>query len=210
MKWPLLSLGLLLLSLTVVPWLAGLPLLAALAVIVGVGLATPQRAAVRRSWRGMLRLPLLLPLVLLPLLGGLFLGTPGDRPAGAPLSPAGLLIGTWLALRLLALFLAGAVLTAHVSPYTVARALERLGLHGLGFALGLALNALPAALRAVSESWQALRLRGGLRHSWWRGLRLFLINATVRVVCQGEETLLAAQLRGHGLPERTRPGRGRA
>jgi len=198
MSWSLFSTGMFLLAVAVVPWIDGIALLAALAVIVVVGLITPQRAVVRSSWRGLLCLPLLLSLLLLPPLGSLLLETANGTPGGgAPFS--GMLPGIWMALRFISLFMAGAVFSAHVTPFAVARLLERLGLNGLGFALGLALNALPAAVRAVDESWQALRLRGGLRRPWWPGLRLFMVNATVRVVCQGEEVLQAAQLRGHGV-----------
>jgi energy-coupling factor transporter transmembrane protein EcfT len=117
------------------------------------------------------------------------------------LSLSGLQVGAWIVLRVIVLLLAGSSFSAHISVTQIALLFEGIGLRGLGFALGVALNALPLTVRSVQDTWQALRLRGGLRRAWWRGIRLFLVATTVQIALRAEETLQAIYLRAFD-PER--------
>jgi energy-coupling factor transporter transmembrane protein EcfT len=175
-----------------------------LAAVVLFPLLGPERRRQLQVWRGLLRPLLLVSLLLLPVLTGLFFAEKDLSVLGIPLSSAGLLTGAWMDLRITILLLVGASFSAQVSVPALARILESVGMRGLGFSLGIAVNAVPMALRTIGDTWQALRLRGGLRRARWRGLRLFLVAITVRVAYRGEEVLQAVHLRAFD-PTRRKP-----
>ena len=85
----------------------------------------------------------------------------------------------------------------------VAGALERGGLHGLGFSLGVATNLLPDLRRSSTATWHSLRMRGGLRGRWLRGLQLLLLAVMTNALRHAEEIVLAAETRAF-LPEKSR------
>ena len=82
--------------------------------------------------------------------------------------------------------------------------LERFGLRGLGFALGVALNLLPSLQTSAVQSWYTLKMRGGLRKQRWRGCRLLVITIITNALKRAEEVSLAAELRAFS-PEKSRP-----
>ncbi len=86
----------------------------------------------------------------------------------------------------------------------IAGLLERLGLRGLGFSLGVALNLLPGLQQSSIHAWQSLRMRGGLRQKKWRGLRLLAITIVTNALRRAEEIALAAESRAFS-PEYCRP-----
>ena len=57
-------------------------------------------------------------------------------------------------------------LTASIHISTLAGLFERLGLHGLGFAMGVALNLPPALQQSAANAWHSLKIRGGLQRKW--------------------------------------------
>lgn len=128
-------------------------------------------------------------------LGGLI----GERDlAMGPLSlsAGGLAMGAQMLLRALSILLAVHTLTTTLSLSRVAGAFERVGFKGLGFALGVAVNALPIVQRNFQDVTTALRLRGGFRRRPLRAARLLLLTTTVNSVKHAEEIVAAAEARG--------------
>lgn len=111
------------------------------------------------------------------------------------LSRAGFWMGLWMALRALCLTIAFSVALGALSVSEMARLFETVGLKGLGFALGVALNLLPA-LQATSETaYHTLRLRGGFRRRPWQTLKLFLVTVIANALRHSDDVVNAAAVR---------------
>ena len=52
-------------------------------------------------------------------------------------------------------------------------------------------------------TWRSLRMRGGLRRQWRRGLQLLLVTIVANALRRAEEIALAAEVRGYA-PEKAR------
>jgi energy-coupling factor transporter transmembrane protein EcfT len=172
------------------PWATAICLLIAL-------LVYPHafHSLMRLRWLGMIILLALPPVFLL---GDL------DRSlAGIPYSSQGLLSGMQIALRILVVLVAIQGLTSSVDISSVAGLLERAGLHGLGFSVGVALNLLPALHQSALNAWRSLWMRGGLRQQRGRGLRLLAVTVIAGALSRAEEIALAAEARAYS-PERSR------
>ncbi|MDZ7844405.1 MAG: energy-coupling factor transporter transmembrane component T [Anaerolineales bacterium] len=155
-------------------------------------------------WRGALtgRRLVLLGLIAVP---PLFLVGEVDRVVlGVGLSSEGVRAAVQIALRFVVVMVALEGMTNAVEIAAIAGLLERLGLKGLGFSMGVALNLLPCLQQSLNQSWQTLKMRGGLRKQWWRGLRLFALTASSCALMRAEEIALAAETRGFH-PEKARP-----
>lgn len=107
------------------------------------------------------------------------------------------------ALRALVVLVAINGLARSVNVVEVAGLLERLGLTGLGFAMGVAVNLLPALLDSARSGWYSLKMRGGLRRQWWRGLQLLFLTVVTNAIRRAEDIALAAEARAY-TPERSR------
>jgi energy-coupling factor transporter transmembrane protein EcfT len=173
------------------PWAAGLCL--------GVALALYPRSlkrALRPRWLGLLALLALPPVFLL--------GEVDRVVLGVGVSTAGLLAGMQIALRFVVVMVAADGFTSAVDIAALAGVLERFGLQGLGFCLGVALNLLPALQASATNAWRSLWMRGGLRRQRWRGLRLLLVTVVSNALRRAEEIALAAEARAF-TPECARP-----
>jgi len=122
---------------------------------------------------------------------------------GTPLSTANLVAGLQMALCASLILVAADSLSASVDITEVAGLLERMGLLGLGFSIGVAINLLPNLRQSASDAWHSLRMRGGLRARWLRGLELLLITILANALRHSEEIVLAAEARAF-TPERSR------
>jgi energy-coupling factor transporter transmembrane protein EcfT len=131
--------------------------------------------------------------------GALWLGVPDARVGAVAVSRAGLAAGLWMAARALAILLAARGLAASTSPGELAGLLERAGLPGLGFTLGVAVNLLPALERSSRHTWDTLRMRGGLRHRRRAALRLATLTVMSGALRRADEIAIAAEARGFGL-----------
>ena len=110
------------------------------------------------------------------------------------ISRAGLETGAWMAARAATLMLA---FSASLGALTVAQMMglfERLGLRGLGFALGVALNLGPVLRDTVEAAYHTLRLRGGFRRPI-QTARLFLVTVIANGVRYGDDVVQAASAR---------------
>ncbi len=123
---------------------------------------------------------------------------------GIGYSSQGVLASIQFAARLLVVLVTVNGFTAAIDIVSVAGLLERFGLQGLGFSLGVALNLLPTLQQSSINTWHSLRMRGGLRHQRWRGLQLFIITVMTNTLRRAEEIALAAEGRGFS-PEHSRP-----
>lgn len=156
-------------------------------------------AALRRllRWRWLIFIGLLV-------LPGLFLGGPPVYDSlGLAISLPGLMMGTQMTLRAVVVIVAVDGFSSAVDIAEVAGMLERVGLPGLGFSMGVAVNLLPALRRSGQNAWFTLRMRGGFRSQWWRGLRLLLVTIVANALRRAEEIALAAEARAFS-PAQTR------
>jgi energy-coupling factor transporter transmembrane protein EcfT len=131
----------------------------------------------------------------------------GERDAvfqGVSYSSEGLLAAGQIAMRYVVVLVAIQGFTGAVEITALAGLLERFGLHGLGFSLGVALNLLPSLQESSYHAWHALRMRGGLRRQRWRGLQLLVMTVVTNALRHAEDVALAAEVRAFS-PEKARP-----
>lgn len=174
-----------------------LPIAGGLALLVA-GLIYPRafQRLVQPRWILMIGLLALPPLFIL---GDL------DRSLwGLPYSSEGLLSSLQIILRVIVVLVSVNGFTSAVEIAAIAGLLERFGLHGLGFSIGVALNLLPCLQKSAQQTWHSLWLRGGLRNNRWRGIRLLLMTIITNALRRTEEIALAAEGRAFN-PEHCQP-----
>lgn len=131
--------------------------------------------------------------VLSLLFGALLLG-----PVPFAFSGEGALLGSVLLAR------AGVVITLSrwvsldASPFEFAALGGRRGA-SLGFALGIALNALPALEDSARRTWDALRVRGGTRRHRSRNLRRFALATLANALRRADASAEVALSRGYSV-----------
>lgn len=172
------------------------PLAAGLVLVVG-GLSHP--AAVKRLFRW--RWCVLFGFVILP--HTLWMHESTTAVAGIPFSVTGLLIGLQMTLRAATVILVIDIFSRTVDISEVAGLLERLGLRGLGFSVGIAVNLLPSLRQSSRDAWYSLRMRGGLRAQRWQGIGYFLVTVITNALRRAEDIALAAEARAFS-PDRAR------
>ena len=110
-------------------------------------------------------------------------------------SGTGLAAAGQITIRFVVILLAVEGLTWSVEIAELAALFERMGLRGLGFALGVAMNMLPALQRSSLNAWQALQMRGGWRRHRISSAGLLILAFLSGALRQAEETALAAEAR---------------
>jgi len=113
------------------------------------------------------------------------------------LQPTDELLSGWVLLRGLTIVLLLSFYVQSVGLGELALLLERLGVQGLGFALGVALNMLPLLLESLRNTWAALRMRGGLRRRRWQTLQRLLVTVLANGLRRADEITAAAEARGY-------------
>ena len=139
-------------------------------------------------------------LVISILFGG---GEPDRELWGLPVSTEGFTVGVKMTMSAIVILLAADGLAASMDITEVAGLFEHLGLQGLGFSLGVAANQLPTLRQSSTNAWHSLRMRGGMRAQWWRGLQLLLLTVLTNALRRSEEIVLAAEARAFR-PDRSR------
>jgi energy-coupling factor transporter transmembrane protein EcfT len=119
----------------------------------------------------------------------------GPGGGTAAFAHQGFSIGLEMALRAVTIIVAVAGFAASVSVSELAGLMERLGLKGLGFALGVAFNMLPVVRSTASNAYQAIRLRGGFRRERLRTLGFLIITVIANSLRQAEDIVTAAEAR---------------
>jgi energy-coupling factor transporter transmembrane protein EcfT len=174
----------------VLPWSAGLCLLVA-------ALVYPS------AFRRLMRLRWLVMIALLALPAVFFVGEVDRSLAGIPVSSEGLQTGFQIVVRIVVVLIAVDGLTSSVDIASVAGLLEKAGLHGLGFSIGVALNLLPSLQQSALNAWRSLWMRGGLRKRRWRSLTFLSVTIVSNALSRAEEIALAAEARAFS-PQRAR------
>lgn len=143
----------------------------------------------RRTW---------LTLALILLLSGLTLGTP-DIGWGSFrfLSRQGLETGVWMTVRGLSILLAFSSTMGALSVARLSAVFERLGMKGLGFAFGVAVNLSASLQDIILVTYHTMRQRGAFRLSrrLFPNLRLSLLGVFTNALRHGDEVVLAAAAR---------------
>jgi energy-coupling factor transporter transmembrane protein EcfT len=129
----------------------------------------------------------------------LFFGIPEEGAdsvlLGLQLSSAAAVNGLQMVLRAVVVLIAVDGLSATVDITEVAGLFERGGLSGLGFSIGVATNLLPELRQSSTNVWHSLRMRGGLRARWWRGIQLMVLTVLTNALRHTEAIVLAAEVR---------------
>ena len=136
-----------------------------------------------------------IPILLLIVPSAFWVGTPDMFWAGMKISRTGVDLGLQMATRATAIFIAVNIFSQSVSIMSLMAFMERFGMRGMGFAIGVGFHALPALKRCFVTTYHALRLRGGFRQQRWRALQLLLITVIMSALRYGEEVVLAAEAR---------------
>lgn len=156
-----------------------------------------------RSFRSIMRLRWLIMIIILALPPVFVVGEIDRNLGGIPYSSTGLTSSIQIAIRILVVLIAINGLTSSVDITSVAGLLERIGLHGIGFSVGVALNLLPYLQQSALNAWHSLWMRGGLRKERLRALRLMAVTIMASALNRAEEIALAAEARAFS-PERAR------
>jgi len=119
-------------------------------------------------------------------------------------SVEGLETGVQMILRATTVLLSISGYLSAVGVSEMAALLERVGLRGLGFSLGVAVSMLPVIQETTRNAFGALRLRGGLRRRRLSALRLLLLTVVVNSLRYGDQVVAAAEARAFS-PERSHP-----
>ena len=114
---------------------------------------------------------------------------------GLHLSSVAVINGAQMTLHAVVILMAADGLSSSVNIIEVAGLFEGSGLHGLGFSIGVATNLLPDLRQSSLNAWHSLRMRGGFRAQWWRGLQLLLLTIISNALRHAEEIVLAAEVR---------------
>lgn len=155
-------------------------------------------------WRGfrLRRLLLFAGLMILPaLISAVEVGPDAQVRA---VSGAVLADGARMLVRALVIMVAVNQFANTVSIGEIAALFERAGLHGLGFALGVAVNLFPILRHTMSNTWGSMRMRGGFRRQRLHHLRLFLTTLVYTTLRRAEMIALAAETRAYS-PENSHP-----
>jgi len=145
-----------------------------------------------RSFRRIIRLRWLVMIALLAIPPLFFLGDLDRSILGISYSSQGLTSSLQILMRIVVVLIAVDGFTGSVDIASIAGLLERFGLHGLGFSMGVALNLLPSLQISAINTWHSLWMRGGLRRQRWRGIRLLLLTIISNALRRTEEIALAA------------------
>jgi energy-coupling factor transporter transmembrane protein EcfT len=128
-----------------------------------------------------------------------FFGVPGQKPdwtmLGLSFSPVTILGGLQMTLRAAVILLAADGLSSSVDIVEVAGLLERGGLRGLGFSIGVAINLLPDLRQSSMNAWHSLRMKGGFRAQWKRGVQLLVVTIFSNALRHAEQIVFAAEVR---------------
>ena len=146
-----------------------------------------------RSFRRLMRPRWLVMILILALPPVFFLGDLDRNIWGLAYSSEGLVSALQILLRVIIVLVSVNGFTSSVDIPSIAGLLERFGLKGLGFSMGVALNLLPSLQTAAINTWHSLWMRGGLRARRWRGMRLLLLTIITNALRRTEEIALAAE-----------------
>lgn len=123
---------------------------------------------------------------------------------GIALSQTGLATGTQMSFRAVTIVVSVAGFASSVSVSQLSGLLERVGIKGLGFALGVAFNMLPVIQENATNTYQALKMRRAFQRGRLKALRLLFVTVVVNSLRHADEIVNAAEARAFST-ERSRP-----
>jgi energy-coupling factor transporter transmembrane protein EcfT len=156
-----------------------------------------------RSFRAVMHPRLLMLMIIMAIPPVFLLGDIDRNLAGIAYSSEGLQSGIQILIRIVVVLIAISGLTSSVDISSIAGLLERFGMRGLGFSVGVAFNLLPFLQQSAFNAWRSLWMRGGFRKQRLRALRLLLITIISGALERAGEIALAAESRAY-TPERSR------
>jgi energy-coupling factor transporter transmembrane protein EcfT len=156
-----------------------------------------------RSFQHLMRFRWLIMIIILAVPPIFFMGDLDRNLWGMAYSSEGLASSLRIIMRVIVVLVAVDGFTRSVDISSIAGLLERFGLKGLGFSMGVAINLLPSLQTATVNTWHSLWMRGGLRRQSWRGIRLLLMTIIANALRRTEEIALAAECRAFR-PEQSR------
>jgi len=168
------------------------------ALLVGLLAVAFQRGGLRSL--ASLRVWAILALMVVP--ASLVVGRADLRMWGVALSYEGIGTGAQMALRALAIIIAVTGFAASVSVNEAGGVLERAGLKGLGFAVGVAVNMLPTLADTSANAYHAMRLRGGWRRWRLQPVRLLLVTMVANSLRHADDIVHAAEARAFAVGRR--------
>lgn len=127
-------------------------------------------------------------------LSPLVLGEPDVCWGVFRLSREGLAAGLRMALRALVLMLTFSTTLSALTFSQLVQLFARVGLRGLGFALGVAFNLIGVLQDVVTSAYHTIRLRGGWRRAW-HNAPLFLVTVVANALQYGDDVVKAATAR---------------
>lgn len=113
---------------------------------------------------------------------------------GGALTDGGWALGVQMGLRAFTILVALGGLATHVGVMDLLKLLGGERLAPLGFAVGVAINALPSLSRSLVTTSEALRMRGGWRRPL-HAAQLFLTTVLVNLLRYGDQVVAAAESR---------------
>lgn len=116
---------------------------------------------------------------------------------GMMISTANIIAGIQMVLSAALVMLAADLLSSYVDISEVAGLFERLGMRGLGFAIGVAVNFLPNLRQSSANAWQSLRMRGGFRAKRVTAAKFLFVTILANSLRHSEEIVLAAETRAY-------------
>ncbi len=122
---------------------------------------------------------------------------------GIWISREGFWTGVWMALRAMTIALAANAFASLVSVAEMAQLLEKVGLKGLGFAIGVALNMLPTIQETAGNTFNAMKLRGGFRRHRFKALKMFFVSIIVNSLRHADQVVDAAEIRAFSVEKRS-------
>ena len=131
----------------------------------------------------------------------IWLGAPGYEFFGIPFSLVGLRNGVIMSLRAVTIILAADAFANSVDVTEIASLVDRLGVKGIGFSLGVAVNMLPTIKQTSYNAWHSLRMRGGFRKKRYQALKLLLVTILANALGRADDIAIAAESRAFS-PER--------
>jgi len=170
--------------------LTGVGLAVVLAILLAAGVA-----AYRPAMKRLLRWRWLIFFVVLFLPNALWNGEVDAALAGIAYSSQGVQTGLAMAMRAGIMLAAVMWFTASVDISEVAGLLERAGLKGLGFSMGVAVNLLPSLMQSFRSAWYTLQMRGGVRRLRLRAIRLLMVTVFANALRRADEITLVAEAR---------------
>ena len=114
---------------------------------------------------------------------------------GLPVSSKAVFNGMQMTLHAMLILMAADGFSSSVNIVEVAGLFEHSGLRGLGFSIGVATNLLPDLRQSSLNAWHNLRMRGGFRAQWWRGIQLMMLTIISNALRHADEIVLAADVR---------------